>query len=216
MRDFAGIEMVLVPAGCFRMGNDPEAYQGGGDGGEQCFDAPFWIGRYEVTNAQYGSSGRFSGDQRPRETITWLQARDFCEARGLRLPTEREWEYAARGPDALFFPWGDAWNASNAVWNRRSDLGTANVGSLPAGRSWVGADDMIGNVWEWTSSVFEDYPYDPNDGREQISNDGIISRALRGGSWDVTNIDFLRAAARSRRFDSSGDNDLGVRCARDI
>jgi formylglycine-generating enzyme required for sulfatase activity len=219
-RDFDGIEMVLVPIGCFRMGNDAEAWNAGAigapDGGEQCFDAPFWIGRYEVTNAQYGSSGAFAGDQRPREDITWLQARDFCAARGLRLPTESEWEYAARGPDALHFPWGDAWNENYAVWHGNSNSQTADVGSVPAGRSWVGADDMIGNVWEWTSSVFEDYPYDPNDGREQDSDDTSVRRALRGGSLGSADAGFLRAAARVRNDASDGNNNRGVRCARDI
>jgi formylglycine-generating enzyme required for sulfatase activity len=183
-------------------------------GGEQCFDEPFWIGRTEVTNAQYGSSGFFSGDHRPRESITWLQARDFCTSRGLRLPTEAEWEYAARGPDALLFPWGNSWSASHAVWNRGSDAGTANVGSIPAGRSWVGADDMIGNVWEWTSSVYDEYPYNPDDGRERESDDGAILRALRGGSWGNTSTDVLRAAARSWNVASGDSFSLGVRCAR--
>lgn len=213
-RTFEGIEMVLVPAGCFRMGGDPDAYQGGDDGGEQCFDAPFWIGRYEITNAQYGSAGYFTGDQRPRENITWLAARDFCASKGLRLPTEAEWEYAARGPDGNLFPWGNTFDGTLVVWNRSSADGTAPVGSFPGGASWVGMLDMSGNVWEWTSTVFRDYPYRQDDGREQDSDDPNTLRVLRGGSWDGLNSDDLRAAARIGDFADFGNYDGGFRCAR--
>jgi formylglycine-generating enzyme required for sulfatase activity len=214
VQNFDGIEMVLVPAGCFRMGNDPDAYQGSEDGGEQCFDAPFWIGRYEVTNAQFGSAGSFSGNQRPRVTITCFQARDFCESKGLRLPTEAEWEYAARGADSNLFPWGNAFDDALAVWNRSFEQGTANVGTLPAGASWVGALDMSGNVWEWTSTIFDDYPYRADDGREQNSDEISTRRVLRGGSWFNDGSTYLRAAARNWGSADCDFNLLGVRCAR--
>ncbi|TVR19435.1 MAG: hypothetical protein EA396_12540, partial [Anaerolineaceae bacterium] len=152
-RDFDGITMVQVPAGCFMMGYD-------GEGGEQCFDEPFWIDKYPVTNRQYGSSGFWSGDDLPRESVNWFDARDFCEARGGRLPTEAEWEYSARGPDGWIYPWGNEFFANNVV---NSGGRTADVGSRPGGVSWVGALDMSGNVWEWTSSLFEPYPYDADD-----------------------------------------------------
>ncbi|MEO1165396.1 MAG: SUMF1/EgtB/PvdO family nonheme iron enzyme, partial [Chloroflexota bacterium] len=124
MREFDGMMMVLVPTGCFSMGNDPDAYhwdgmrysQGVPDGGEQCIDAPFWIDETEVTQAdfarlggQQATSSHFEGDSRPVNRIIWQEAHDFCIARGGRLPTEAEWEYVARGPDNLFFPWGNEW-----------------------------------------------------------------------------------------------------------
>jgi formylglycine-generating enzyme required for sulfatase activity len=84
-----------------------------------CFDEPFWIDKYEVTNAQYGSTGCedwSSEPDQPRNCVSWFDTRDFCAARDAHLPTEAEWEYAARGPDALVYPWGNEWNSQLAVW----------------------------------------------------------------------------------------------------
>ncbi len=102
---FGGYEMALVPVGCFMMGsNDGEEDEKPVN--QQCFDQPYWIDHYEVTNKQYASEGYFKGDNRPRDSVTWFDAHDFCEKRGARLPTEREGEYATRGPDNLIYPWG--------------------------------------------------------------------------------------------------------------
>jgi len=186
------IEMVEVPSGCFMMGS-----VAGGDEGpvhEQCFTEPFYIDRYEVTQAQFaGLEGEmaedfaFPGEDRPVENINWFEARDFCLARDARLPTEREWEYAARGPDSLTYPWGNTFVPENVVYNRVESQGTADVvdadgnPARPGGASWVGALDMSGNVMEWTSTRYDDldfsqstlnyqglflYPYRENDGRE--------------------------------------------------
>jgi formylglycine-generating enzyme required for sulfatase activity len=230
-----GVPMVLVPPGCFMMGmtdveiaylitQNPDSadfFRGFGPQHQQCFDAPFWIDRTEVTQGDFARLGgvqaeqsRFSGADRPVEQITWFEARDFCALRGARLPTEAEWEYAARGPDSLAYPWGNAWNEDNAVWGGNS-YETAPVGSRPAGRSWVGADDMIGNVWEWTSSLSRPYPYAAADGREaDIGTSTDVLREVRGGSWDNNNSDSLRAAFRYWRYPVGGDNDHGFRCAR--
>ena len=220
-REFDGVPMVLVPAGCFLMGSDSGDYDER-PVHEQCFAAPFWIDKYEVTQAQFRRLGgtqerapNFPGDDRPVERITWFEARDFCARRGARLPTEAEWEYAARGPDSLVYPWGDTWNASNAVWNRSSSQGTANVGSIPAGASWVGALDMSGNVWEWTSSLYLSYPYDAADGREADTGSSTdVRRVLRGGSWYDYDTDFLRAPFRSWSVPDFGNDYIGFRCAR--
>jgi formylglycine-generating enzyme required for sulfatase activity len=205
---FDGVEMVLVPAGCFYMGND-------GTGGRQCFDEPFWIDRYEVTNEQYDSIGCMETSiqpNQPRNCISWVDAHNFCESRGARLPTEAEWEYAARGPDNSIYPWGNDFVADNIVYLDNSEGQTAAVGSRSSGISWSGAYDLSGNLWEWTSTLYRDYPYDADDGRELYTTDGS-HRVLRGGSFDNTE-NFLRAALRFGGGPGYVDDIRGFRCAR--
>jgi iron(II)-dependent oxidoreductase len=210
---FDEVDMVLVPAGCFTMGSS-RGYEEEQPAHEQCFDEPYWIDLYEVTNDQYGSTGEFGGANRPRERANWFDAVEFCESRGARLPTEPEWEYAARGPDGLNYPWGNSFDGSNVVYEDNSGDETSTVGSRPGGVSWVGAYDMSGNVWEWVSSTDDDYPYDPTDGRE--SDDDRESRhVLRGGSyrWDSS---ILRTAMRGWSLAYASDTDFGFRCVRDF
>jgi formylglycine-generating enzyme required for sulfatase activity len=189
--DAFGVEMVEVPPGCFLMGSVAAA-------DEQpvhqiCFDASFWIDRYEVTNAQYQAvSGEnppstYPEPRRPVESINWFDAVAFCARRAARLPTEAEWEYAARGPDSPAYPWGNTFIAENAVFNRTDAQGSDEVIDAegaprrPGGASWVGALDMAGNVYEWVSTIYDDldyseqtndllgrfpYPYRADDGRE--------------------------------------------------
>jgi formylglycine-generating enzyme required for sulfatase activity len=229
-QDFNGVTMVLVPAGCFVMGNDPQAYywnnrtiQGVPDGGLQCFDEPFWIDRYEVSQRQFRDLGgtrdnanAYRGDNRPVEQITWFVARDFCFLRGASLPTEAEWEYAARGPDALHFPWNDASDNSRAVWQRSDLQGTAEIGSMPSGKSWVGALDMAGNVWEWTRSLYWPYPYDENDGRENyMSNNESVLYAMHGGSWDFDDFG-LPSASRWGFVPTYTQYSVGFRCVQPV
>jgi hypothetical protein len=203
--DYEGVQMVVVPAGCFMMGEN-------GEGGQQCFNEPFLIDVYEVTNQQYGSEGDFSGDNRPRDSLTWFEARDFCLSRDTRLPTEAEWEYAARGPDGLIYPWGNNFAADNVVFGDNSDEQSAEVGSKPEGISWVGAMDMSGNLREWTSSIYQDYPYDPDDGRENDSDD-TSARVLRGGAWFNNEFE-VSAAWRAGDPPAAGAfNHFGFRCA---
>ena len=217
-----GVPMMLVPMGCFTMGSEagfideiPVA--------KQCFTAPFWIDQTEVTQADFARLGGrkvrengFSGYARPMERITWFEALAFCRARDARLPTEAEWEYAARGPDGLIYPWGDDFVADNGVYQSNADRQTATVGEAvrTAGTSWVGALDMSGNVWEWTSTIYgyDAYPYDAADGREDVNRtDGF--RTFRGGSF-LNVADDLRAANRdftAPEFEGFG---IGFRCAR--
>lgn len=212
IQEFNGVEMVKVPAGCFLMGNE-KGRRDEQPVKEQCFDKPFWIDRYEVTNVQYGSQGAFPGDNRPRENLTWFEARDFCTSRRARLPTEAEWEYAARGPDDLYYPWGDQWGEDNLVYDGNFEGQTADVGSRSAGVSWVGAFDMAGNVWEWVSSQYRPYPYKSADGREDL-NDLSSLRVYRGGLGSY--IDYGTSASTRFRADP-GERSwfIGFRCARD-
>ncbi len=221
-RDFSGVTMMLVPAGCFMMGSED------GDSNEQpiheqCFEQPFWIDKFEVTNAQFAlfngiaaHNGNLTGDGLPREMVNWFETQSFCEQRGGRLPTEREWEYAARGPDNLAYPWGEVFAAENTVYADNSNRHTFIVGSRSSGASWVGTQDLSGNVWEWTNSLYKNYPYIATDGREQNTESVIdIQRVLRGGSFDNTPL-FLRTMSRFRRDPYFVAESIGFRCARDF
>lgn len=250
-RDLDGVAMVLVPAGCFMMGSSEEQTEYASElakhhssdakrewfdnekpAHEVCFDQPFWIDQTEVTQAQFrqfgGKAARtsyFTGDSLPVENITWFEAKAFCEARGARLPTEAEWEYAARGSQGLVFPWGNTFEGSRANscdsnceydWkDERNDDGytyTAPVGVYLSGTSWIGALNMSGNVWEWVSSLYQPYPYKADDGRESTS-DTNGARTVRGGSSFV--VDYgLRAAGRVSGSPRIRTRYTGFRCVR--
>lgn len=180
----------------------------------------FWIDKTEVTRGMYEQCVNAGAcqptpnpsypvsDNQPITRVTWRQAQDFCEWRGARLPTDIEWEYAARGPDHLIFPWGNTFDGRNVnycdascseIWADRGvndGFGSepAPVGSYPNGQSWVGALDMAGNVYEWVSV---------NGGE-----------GLRGGSY-VINPAFVRTSVRARFNDASENADWGFRCVRD-
>ncbi|MCK6576608.1 MAG: formylglycine-generating enzyme family protein [Anaerolineae bacterium] len=221
VQDFDGVPMVLVPAGCFMMGSE-NGFEDEQPAHEQCFAESFWIDQTEVTQAQFARFGgvqaaslSFPGENRPVDSVTWFEAHDFCALRGARLPTEAEWEYAARGPENYVFPWGDEFVSDNLVWGENSGGETAEVGSRLDGASWVGALDMSGNVWEWVNSLHESYPYSAKDGREaDTGTRADVQRMLRGGSWSSVNIGGFRAAFRLRINPRYWDSLLGFRCAR--
>jgi formylglycine-generating enzyme required for sulfatase activity/tRNA A-37 threonylcarbamoyl transferase component Bud32 len=216
IHEFDGVKMALVPAGCFMMGSE------GGMSDERpvhqvCFEEPFWIDVYEVTNVQYGSVAsdctQYSslGNQ-PRVCIDWFDSVAHCQSRGARLPTEAEWEYAVRGPDGLVYPWGDNFVENNIVYSRNSGNRIWEVGSKPGGVSWVGAYDLSGNVWEWVNDWYADsYP-----GEARVNPAGPVDgkyRVLRGGSWNSFSYG-VRAAYRSRSYPSYVSHINGFRCAR--
>jgi sulfatase modifying factor 1 len=243
IQDFDGVQMALVPVGCFQIGSTDRQvdyamvlYGLGADRSwfddeqpehEVCFEELFWIDVYEVTNQQYGSSGEWSGDDLPREEVNWSDALAHCESRGARLPTEAEWEYAARGPDGLIFPWGNDFNGSlgnfcdencTIDWaDEDVDDGyqnTAPVGSYPGGVSWVGAYDLSGNVWEWVNDWYDSDYYASLPASNPQGPESGEYRVLRGGSWgfSATNV---RAADRKWNSPDSAGLYLGFRCARD-
>lgn len=227
---FDDVEMVLVPPGCFVMGSDEEqiafaeALPGGAVGwanherpaNEVCFDGPYWLDRYEVTNAQFAA---FDGqanlpsyqqdDDYPRDRVSWYEARDFCDVRGVRLPTEAEWEYAARGPDGLIYPWGNTYIEDYVVADGSE---TEPVNSHPEGISWVGAYHLSGNLWEWTGTIFGKYPYEENQDTDDESKERW---SIRGGAWWDSPF-LVRSANRHRILPNNAFEDMGFRCARDF
>jgi len=142
------VAMVYVPAGCFNMGSN-DSNDNKQPMHEVCLDA-FWIDQTEVTNGQYGSSGAFSGDQRPRESVTWTEAQAFCESRGHGCRRRPEWEYAARGPEGWTYPWGDEWDGNKVYGISAAARVRRTWGVNPMAHRWVGALDLsatCGSGW---------------------------------------------------------------------
>jgi tRNA A-37 threonylcarbamoyl transferase component Bud32 len=213
VEEIDGAAMALVPAGCFMMGSED------GDGNEtpvheQCFDEPFWIDVYEVSRAQYGSDETSPDANRPQASVSWFDAYAYCQNRGARLPKEAEWEYVARGPDDLRYPWGDEFVADYVVYVGNSNQSMAVDGN-PEGASWVGALAMSGNIYEWVNSIYDDYPYRVTLDREASGvSDSSSLRVIRGGSWVTDNPYGLRAANRAKLRPDASNITLGFRCAR--
>jgi iron(II)-dependent oxidoreductase len=154
-------------------------------------------------------------ERHPVNEVTWHGARAYCGWRGARLPTEVEWEAAARGGEGRRYPWGNQPpTAERAVFARRSNE-TEPVGSRPAGATPEGIHDLAGNVAEWTNSLYRPYPYRRDDGREDLDAPG--ERVTRGGDhvFDSTP-EKLRAAFRGgfSRATDVGHRHIGFRCAR--
>lgn len=173
--------------------------------------APYLLGKHPVTNQQVDAFVRDSkyraerdwhrharDGNAPAAGVSWRDAVAYCDWAGLRLPSEPEWEFAARGLEGREFPWGDAWDPQRLAWAGNWQGHPVAVGSQPRGASPCGCRDMAGNVWEWCSSKYRPYPYDSEDGREDRgSND---ERVLRGGScYSNVPADF-RGASRHRDF----------------
>lgn len=163
-------------------------------------------------------NGRFAPEQgydnHPVNEVTWDGAVAYCTWRGARLPTEAEWEAAAGGLNDRSYPWGEALPTSERAVYGRGSGETAPIGSHPAGATPEGVQDLAGNVAEWTSSLYQPYPYDPNDRREDSSVAG--ERVTRGGDHVFdSGPDELTTYYRtgfSREFDR-GHRHIGFRCA---
>ena len=182
----------------------------------------YYIDKHEVTNEQYQEflvatgyrlprfwgQPAFNKNNQPVIGVSWHDARTYCGWAGKRLPTEAEWEKAARGTDALAYPWGDAWNASklrsaDSVGNRAinnyddwvlwraepmGDAVPAPLGSYPDGASPYGVLDLAGNVWEWVADWYDPSYYATSPERNPSGPANGTARVLRGGAWDVPRV----------------------------
>jgi serine/threonine-protein kinase len=196
---------------------------------------PFYIDRTEVTNAAYkkfvdatshkppsnwtGNSFPEGKGDCPVTGVSWQDAADYAAWAGKRLPTEVEWEAAARGAEARIYPWGDDWRASAANIGQKPDkisadqypAGVKAVGQYPDGASPVGALDMVGNAWEWVADEIKVY----RGNTESTLNlaPGTSFRVIRGGAYDGSKVN--DAAYRGYLDGSQPYPKVGFRCAKD-
>ena len=201
-----GMPVVWVPPGPFLMGSDKAKDTKAIDSEfpQHEVDLPgYWIGRYPVTVAQFRIFVEETNYQveterslegpvdHPVRYLTWREAMAYCRwldektRLSVSLPSEAEWEKAARGTDGRIYPWGDDEPTENLCNFGRNVGHPTPVGNYsPKGDSPYGCADMSGNVWEWTRSLYKGYPYDANDGREELESDRL--RVLRGGAFNLT------------------------------
>jgi formylglycine-generating enzyme required for sulfatase activity/tRNA A-37 threonylcarbamoyl transferase component Bud32 len=218
--------MVFIPGGVFRMGSpsaeDPaKPYE---VPAHEVIVSPFFIDKYEVTNAAYAAFVKATGHPAPPDwkngtypvgkanypvgNVSWEDARAYAAWAGKRLPTEAEWEFAARGTEGRRYPWGNEfarWRLNSA----EAEVGhTETVGSFPTGATPEGVFDLAGNVAEWTAS--DDAPY-PGSARKPVPGTKIV----RGGGFSLPG-KYASATKRTQVPPDTRDPALGFRCARDV
>jgi formylglycine-generating enzyme required for sulfatase activity len=237
-------EWVLVPTGEFEMGAEgAPAEADEGPKHRVSLDA-FYIGKYEVTNRQYQTFVKVTGHRAPENedpkfsiwrggmmldgvadlpaiNVSWDDATAYCKWVGGRLPTEAEWEKAARGTDGRTYPWGNepvSGNRANysfdivPIWDGIATL--AKVNQYEFGRSPYGAYEMAGNVWEWVQDWYDENYYKNSTPKNPTGPANGQERVIRGGSWR-NNAEKLRSPNRSKHLPVERRVYIGIRCAKD-
>ena len=239
------LDWVSVPSGEFLMGAEDD--QAGADEKPKHkveLDA-FLIGKYEVTNAQYNAFVKATGyrvpenccdpkfnlwkgdlvpsgvEELPVINVSWDDAFAFCKWSGGRLPTEAEWEKAARGTDGRTFPWGNELPSSHranysfdpvSMWDGPASL--VRKDQYEFGRSPYGAYEMAGNVWEWVADWYDENYYKSSPAKNPAGPEKGDARVIRGASWRNT-AEMLRAANRNKHVPTERRVYIGIRCAKD-
>ena len=222
--------MVLVPAGEFTMGSST------GDADErpvrQVYVDAFYMDKHQMSVGKYGTFLEATSHEAPEDwdvmdkpvhqkrpviNVDWADADAYCKWAGKRLPTEAEWEKAARGTDGRIYPWGNELptdfhaNMKKEIWNNHVVL--TPVGMFEGGKSPYGIYDMAGNVWEWVSDWYDKDYYKTGSLRNPTGPPTGNYRVIRGGSWGSSPKD-LRSADRESRLPSFGGLGTGFRCAK--
>ncbi len=215
-----GAVMIYIPAGEFLMGSndyDDEKPR------RNVYLDGYWIYKYPVTVAQYRKFCQATGrqeppppdwgwkDDHPIVNVSWNDAVAYAKWARVRLPTEAEWEKAARGTDGRRFPWGNEWDAKKCNTWESGPRRTTAVGSYADGASPYGIQDMAGNVWEWCADWYDAHYYKSAPNRNPTGPDSGKYRVLRGGSWYYY-VRNCRAALRSTVAPAVRLNNNGFRC----
>jgi formylglycine-generating enzyme required for sulfatase activity len=233
-----GAEMVLVPAGEFSMGSEENENE---KPRHQVYLDTFYIDKYEVTNARFqqfaqttgyrtqaerggdsttwrapqGAGSRLAGlEQHPVVYVSQADAKAYCAWAEKRLPTEAEWEKAARGTDGRTYPWGHQFDSTKVNFENKNK-GTVPVGSYEGGKSPYGAYDMAGNVWEWVADWYDENYYKNSPARNPqgpTSGDRVVGR---GGGWNNAAVG-MRASYRSWPTPTTRNDITGFRCAKTL
>ncbi len=226
-----GALQILIPAGSFVMGSTD------GQADEQpphlVILPAYYLDAYEITVARYarflkgvnaerplswGDATSGPHNDKPVVGVDWFDAKEYCEWVGRRLPTEAEWEKAARGTDRRRYPWGDdPPTPARATFNRpawRGYVTLSDVGAHLDGRSPYGVYDLAGNVWEWVADHYDQHYYaeSPRESPQGPATGAL--RVLRGGAWS-NEAAALRASNRGGYPPTAHRSDFGFRCAAD-
>ncbi len=201
----------------------------------EVYVSSFNIDKTPVTNKQFAEFVRATGYQTDAEKkneantwrtqmtagkenhpvvwMSWNDANAYCKWAGKRLPTEAEWEKAARGDDARLWPWGNTWDNTKLNMGEGQRGGTTVVGSFPAGASPYGVLDMAGNVWEWVNDWYDPLYYQRGENRDPVGPSSSQDKVLRGGGFNNGNYD-VRTANRHKGGPAGYAPDHGFRCAK--
>jgi formylglycine-generating enzyme required for sulfatase activity len=214
--------MVMIPAATFQMGSN----ELGSMPVHAVRLSAYCIDRTEVTVAAYRAcagcapagtdtscNGSISGrEQHPINCVRFFDAEAYCRAVGKRLPSEAEWEYAARGPEGRLYPWGREAPMAQPCWHQ---LSTCAVGTHSASDSWFSVHDLAGNVAEWTGDWFRPYSASDTVVDDPTGPESASERAIRGGGWAQNLLPAaLEAVHRSSAPPDTSSPQVGFRCAR--